>query len=565
MKASVRSVEISQRKRNLGTIGLEVVVLTLSALVLSAAFPGFISAKGLGFLALLALIPVFAVIKNAPLGACAGYGFFFGFVFYLFFNYWLATFHALAIILVPFIKASEMVLLFLALKLCSRYLGRADYLGQAVCWVAYAYLSQSWFAGYPYGTIAYALYNYRVLVQIADFSGIWLIIFLMVLPQALVGSWLRDAYNDRFTLSILPYLKARLVPVALWGAAVLFALVYGIIRLSQWSAAEPDIIWRVAVVQHNADSWKGGYTTYKRNFNNLRKMTYEALLENPDIVIWSETAFVPSVAWHTNYPSADDYYDTAGLVEEFVEFGKSLPVPLLTGNPEGVLKEGENPYNEDGSWNRVDYNTVIFFEDGQIKQTYRKQHLVPFTEHFPYEKQLPWLYNLLLANDYNWWETGTESVVFESEQGVKFSTPICFEDVFGDVNADFVKSGADLILNMTNDSWSGSVAAEMQHAAIATFRSIENRRTTVRSTNSGISCMITPTGEIRDMMTPFKMYWHIYDVPVYTSDEHTFYTEHGDILAKVFTWMAWAVLALCVGLGVRQAFIRRRKKNDAKD
>lgn len=533
--------------------------MAASAFVLAAAFPGFVSKNGLGLLALVALVPVFAVIRNAPFGACLGYGFFFGFVFYLLFNYWLATFHALAIILVPFIKASEMLVLFAALKLADRWLGRAAWLAQAVVWVAYAYLSQSWFAGYPYGTIAYALYRWRVLIQIADFSGIWLITFLMVAPQALLGGRLRDAWRGRIDWKALGVsLRKELVPLAIYAAAIAAVVVYGIVRLSSWNGREADIKWRIAAIQHNADSWKGGYKTYKKNFNNLRKMTYEALLEKPDMVIWSETAFVPSVAWHTNYPNADDYYDTAGLVDEFVAFGESLPVPLLTGNPEGVLKDGDEPYNEDGTWNRKDYNTVIFFEDGKIKRTYRKQHLVPFTEHFPYEKQLPWLYNLLLANDYNWWEKGDESVVFETAQGVRFSTPICFEDVFGYLNANFVKSGADLILNMTNDSWSGSVAAETQHAAIAAFRSIENRRTTLRATNSGISCMITPTGRIMDPMEPFKMYWHIYEVPVYKSATHTFYTEHGDILARVFVWLALALLAL--GAGLRVARLARDRK-----
>lgn len=559
MKVIVQPDQINVRKRNLRTIGLEVAVLIASALILSMAFPGFISKNGIGFLALIALIPVFAVIRNAPIGACMGYGFFFGFIFYLFFNYWLATFHALAIILVPFIKAVEMLLLFLALKLCDRWLGSKSYIAQAVCWVAYAYLSQSWFAGYPYGSIAYALYRYRALIQIADFSGIWGITFLMVLPQAFAGKWLCDSYNSHFKVSIVPSLRKEAIPLGIYCLLAVASVIYGIVSISFWNSQTPDITWKVAAVQHNADSWKGGYTTYKRNFNNLRKMTYEALLEDPDMVIWSETAFVPSVAWHTNYPNADDYYDTAGLVEEFVEFGKGLPVPLLTGNPEGVL-DGDEPYNADGSWNRKDYNTVIFFEDGQIKQTYRKQHLVPFTEHFPYERQMPWLYNLLLANDYNWWEKGTESVVFETEQGVKFSTPICFEDVFGDINAAFVKNGADLILNMTNDSWSGSTAAEMQHAAIAAFRSVENRKTMVRATNSGISCMITPTGKIEDKMEPFKMYWHIYDVPVYTSNPHTFYTEHGDLAAYIFVWASYALLAF--GL-VKTLYIFFAKNNGA--
>jgi hypothetical protein len=107
------------------------------------------------------------------------------------------------------------------------------------------------------------------------------------------------------------------------------------------------------------------------------------------------------------------------------------------------------------------------------------------------------LYALLKANDYKWWEKGTEATVF-SYDGVRFSTPICFEDIFGSLNATFVRNGADMLVNLTNDSWSGSVPAEMQHLGLAVFRAVENRRPLIRGTNSGITCLVTPSGKIID-------------------------------------------------------------------
>lgn len=196
------------------------------------------------------------------------------------------------------------------------------------------------------------------------------------------------------------------------------------------------------------------------------------------------------------------------------------------------------------------------FEGGEIRETYRKQHLVPFTEHFPYEKELPWLYNLLLANDYNWWEKGYVPVVFETDEGVRFSTPICFEDVFGYLSAGFVRSGADVIVNMTNDSWSGAVSAEMQHLALAVFRSIENRRSTVRGTNSGITAVILPTGKVVDPMEPFTRGWHIYDVPVYTDDDYTIYTRYVDYLAQAAVFASVGLLLL----GAVLRIVRWRKE-----
>lgn len=532
--------------RSLRTVCSEVLVLLVSAFFLSIAFPGFISENGIGFIALFALIPVFMVIRNTTFKCVWFYGFLFGLCYYFFFNYWLSGFHPLAILIAPIIKGGEMLLLFLALKAAITFFPKKGYLLQAVIWVAYAYLAENWFAGYPYGNIGYALWRYRIMIQIADITGVWGIIFLMVLPQAFIGNGFWKLLKGDGT-TVKSELKSNVVYIAIYAVLVVASLVYGAFKLSYWTDREPDQVLRVAAVQHNHDSWKGGYSTYLKNYNNLKRETYESLIHDPDLIIWSETAFVPSVSWHMNYyKEGSGWEDLADLTRQFVEFGKSLPVPLLTGNPKGVIDDESKPaYDEEGNQNRKDYNTVILFDDGEIIEEYEKQHLVPFTEHFPYEKQLPWLYNMLLANDYNWWEMGTEPVVFETK-GVKFSTPICYEDSFGSIPAEFVANGAELIINMTNDNWSKKVSAEMQHALIATYRSIETRKATVRGTNSGITCMITPTGKMEGIMEPFVMDWKIYDVPVYSQQnyDNTFYVNHIDLFATLAIYISIIGLAL---------------------
>ena len=543
-------------RRNLKTMALEVFLLLISAFLLAMSFPGGIFKNGLGFLVFIALIPLFAVIRNTTFKAVWLYGFLYGFVFYWIFNYWLAAFHPLANILVQFIKGGEMILLFLALKAADRFFNRKiSFVVQAVMWVAYAYLSQNWFAGYPYGTVAYALFRYRLLIQIADICGIWGLIVIIVVPQAFLGQYIAEKFSPsaKENVSFGKNIMENRIFVALYAAVVLFQLVYGAVTLAKWSKAPSDNTFDVATIQHNHDTWKGGYETYEHNFHNLSRMSLEALQENPDIIVWSETAFVPSVNWYTKYPykgndegPAFDYLrKIQKLVDEFVEFGNNLGVPLLTGNPCGELDpQADAPYTKDGDWNKIDYNSVILFDNGKIQDAYLKQHLVPFTEHFPYEKQLPHLYKLLLANDYNWWEKGTESKVFKTSNGITFSTPICFEDIFGDLCAKFVDQGADILINMTNDSWSGSVAAERQHMAMAVFRSVENRRSMIRGTNSGITCLITPDGKIQGEMEPFVMKWKIWNVPVYSSETFgkTVYTRYRDVMAVICVYLSYACL-----------------------
>ncbi len=96
------------------------------------------------------------------------------------------------------------------------------------------------------------------------------------------------------------------------------------------------------------------------------------MAENPEIVIWSETSFVPAIDWHTRYRPDNETY---GLVKELQAFLDTQTVPYVVGNDDGELQRtAEN--NEV----RVDYNAAILFDKGRIVDTYRKLHLVPFTE-----------------------------------------------------------------------------------------------------------------------------------------------------------------------------------------
>ena len=533
------------RERSLRTLCSEVLVLLASAFVLAASFPGFLTDDGIAPLVFVALIPVFMVIRNTTWRCVWFHGFLFGLVYYFFFNYWLKGFHALAIVIAPVIKGGEMLLLFLALKAIDEAFPKKGYILKGAVWAAYAYLAENWFAGYPYGNIVYALYPYPVLYQIADITGIWGIICLMVFPQAAAADYLYPwVMGKRGSFRL--WLKSNLIPLIIWALLSVASIIYGIFSLAYWEDRTPSSTMRVACVQHNHDSWKGGYNTYRSNFNNLKRYTTESLVTDPDLVIWSETAFVPSVAWHTTYDAEGTVWeDIHDLTIDFVEYAESIGVPLLTGNPKSVIADPSlPPYDEDGNKNSVEYNTVILFQDGEIKGEYIKQHLVPFTEHFPYEKQLPWLYNLLKSMDYNWWIPGTEPTVFDLN-GVHFSTPICYEDAFGVLNAEYVASGAEVIINMTNDNWSKKPSAEWQHAEIAAFRSVETRKAMVRGTNSGITCLIVPTGEIQDPMKPFSMGTHTYEVPVYSQSDYgnTFYVEHIDLFAKIAIGVSIAALA----------------------
>jgi apolipoprotein N-acyltransferase len=73
---------------------------------------------------------------------------------------------------------------------------------------------------------------------------------------------------------------------------------------------------------------------------------------------------------------------------------------------------------------------------------------------------------------------------------------ICYDAVMPDQANAAVREGADQIVTLTNHAWFYAGQGPNQHLAVSAFRSLETRRSQVRATNTGISAVITPTGEL---------------------------------------------------------------------
>jgi apolipoprotein N-acyltransferase len=454
----------------------------------------------------------------------AFYGAFYGFFSYMLFNFWLAKFHPLAIIIVPVIYLTYFLVLFPILRAAEGLFPQYGYILQSLLWLSYEFLRTQGFLGYSYGILGYSQYLFNPFIQSADLTGVWGVSLLVVFPSAFFAAALK---NGKAGFPI--FLRRHRIVLFLYGAVLILALVYGFVSPVALDDAKP---WRVALIQHNVDPWKGGVRAYRQNLERLIHLSGEAVKEKPDIVIWSETAFVPGIDWHTRYREDREIYD---LVDELKRFLGTQEIPYVFGNDDGRLGK-----DRDGNTTRIDYNAAILYDQGRIIEIYRKLHLVPFTENFPFEKELPGIYQWLKDADTHFWEKGSEYTVFEA-RGIQFATPICFEDTFGYLSRNFVRRGAEVIVNLTNDSWSGSVASAMQHLGMAVFRAVENRRSLVRSSNGGMTGIIDPNGKILHLHEPFVEGYLVENVPVYTGKD-TLYTRWGDWFAYVCLWASGAAL-----------------------
>ena len=495
-------------------------LLVLSSLLFALSFPSFLSNAGWFPLGFICLVPLFVVVHRSSWVAAPLYGVFFGYVSYVLFNYWLGSFHPLTLVVVPPIYAAYFLVVLPALKLADTLFPSYGFLIQSALWVCYEYfLKSNGYLAYSYGNLGYTQYPFIPFIQIADAVGVWGVSLMVVYPSALIGNAL-----SRGVRRLREGWKRWIGPAAIYAIVFAALVVYGLFAQVDVSKSRP---WKVALVQQNVDPWRGGYSAYRQSLDVLLRQSRKAITENPDIVIWSETSFVPAIDWHTRYrPDTQTY----GLVQELRAFLDTQSIPYVVGNDDGELRRVEENKED-----RVDFNAAILFDKGRIVDTYRKLHLVPFTEAFPFKNQLPGIYQWLVNADTHFWEKGSVYTVFDAD-GVRFSTPICFEDTFGYLCRGFVRQGAQVLVNMTNDAWSHSVPCAMQHMTMAVFRAVENRRSVVRSTNGGMTTIIDPNGRILRTLAPFTEGYLSGTVPVFT-DAATLYTAWGD-------WFPWLLLAL---------------------
>jgi apolipoprotein N-acyltransferase len=145
-------------------------------------------------------------------------------------------------------------------------------------------------------------------------------------------------------------------------------------------------------------------------------------------------------------------------------------------------------------------SAVLLNPQGEIVSSYAKMNLVPFGEYVPWPLG-PIAFKISTeAGDF---QPGVRQVV-SPIGGHCMATFICYESVFPKFIAGFVRGGAELLVNPSNDGWFGKTAARYQHLEIVRMRAAENRRWILRATNDGITAAIDPAGGVRQKLELYR-------------------------------------------------------------
>jgi len=502
---------------------LDFIVLAAGSLLPVLAMPNEVFPEGWAFLGPLILVPVFWFTARRGLLVSALGGALWISLVTLLSQFWLLSFHPLAFPLVLAFQIPWYAAAFWVSSFLWRRFPRSGLWFQALAWTFFEFIRIQGFFSYPYGAIAASLWSWPLAFQSADLVGSSGLTFLL----AWASAWFA-ALGGR----TIPWPRLRLDLAAGLGLWAL-DLGYG---LWKWNQPETGLVWKPALVQHSQDPWRGGASAYEAGFDRLEALSQKAQETHPDVIIWSETAFVPSVEYHHRY---HDNPDSLLLVRRLEAFLTSVPIPFLLGND----------HREKAADDTIrDYNAVLAWNGGWSGR-YEKNRLVPFTESFPYKEQLPWVYHWLLSADTHFWEPGRGRTLLHAGS-VVVGTPICFEDAFPDGARAFSLAGAQALVNLTNDSWAAGKASRMQHLSLAVFRAIETRLPLVRAGNDGATAAVSSRGELLSLL-PIGPPGVLQAEVRLGSGTVTFYTQTGDC----FPWAAGGIVLVGVILGWRKTVV----------
>jgi apolipoprotein N-acyltransferase len=246
----------------------------------------------------------------------------------------------------------------------------------------------------------------------------------------------------------------------------------------------------------------------------------------PDLIVWPESA-TPFYFLHDIEPSE--------LVFEGINQTKT---DYLIGSPSVVRDEDVVHY----------FNSAYLVSPNTREiSKYDKTHLVPFGEYVPFKKWLPFLGKIVAqVGDFI---AGKEGNTLPWK-GYHLGVQICYEIIFPGLSRAMVANNASLLINITNDAWFGKTSGPYQHFSMTVFRAVENRRTLVRSANTGISGFVDPAGRILTATPLLEEAAIVHPIPLLK--KKSVYTRIGDLFAQtIFAGMLLVMLLEIIKFAIR--------------
>ncbi len=336
-------------------------------------------------------------------------------------------------------------------------------------------------------TIGHGLFASPWIRQAADLAGAHGLSFALLLVNECALAVAQALATRKRSLRVrLAHARA---PAAIAGAIVLALTGYGGLRLAQLAEEEaPRPLLSAGIVQADISRYGelarelGTFAAVREILDAHFELSRQALSRAPlDLLVWPETVYPTTFGTPKTEAGAAVDREIAGFVA-------GSRVPLVFGAYD--VEAGD------------EFNVAVFLEpgeDGRVEfEAYRKAWLFPLTERVP-----QWLDHERVREWFPWlgtWKPGVgprvTPLALPDGRRLLVAPLICYDAVTPALAIAAVREGADLIVTLSNDAWFATGEGPHLHLVVSAFRSLETRRSQVRATNTGISAVISPTGEL---------------------------------------------------------------------
>lgn len=326
----------------------------------------------------------------------------------------------------------------------------------------------------------------------------------------------------------------------------------------------------VVVVQQNTDPWEEQYMMSNAEHTaRLLSVAGPYITKKTDLVLCSESAMANTVLYdhfingtgrNSQIYSGLEMFDTTILTHSDLNFIFGASICRYYDHKASETAR-EVPAAIGVSY--IDYyNASVCYNRYGVIGTYYKSKLVPGVEKMPYPKIFGFLEKLAIDLGGTSGSLGTDSVqrCFELSDGQAIvGCPICYESAYGEHFGKFVRNGAQVMGVITNDAWWGETPGHTQHFLFSKLRAVETRRSVMRAANTGTSAFIDERGDVHQA-TKYATRTAIHQ-RVYLNDNLTFYTRHGDYLARFFAVLAGIIVLFAITWRIRLILRSRKQKN----
>ena len=139
-----------------------------------------------------------------------------------------------------------------------------------------------------------------------------------------------------------------------------------------------------------------------------------------------------------------------------------------------------------------------------------------------------------------------------SHNDKRVAPAICYEGLYGNHMAEFVRNGAEALFVVSNDGWWGNTPGHKYLFKYCRLRAIELRRDVARSANTGVSGYITMQGEDGE-----RMEWDnqgVLTADIRLNNKMTFYAKFGDYIGRLSLYIAALCLLYFVAYSAKKKF-----------